>query len=196
MAASGFRHVLAVPKGSGLVQMGDAPIEPVEHIATFYSAGKQRSLGPFATAEEAAAAYSRFVRAEFEEEAAAAAAEAAAQKARAAKAAAAKAALTADRGAARAAEQAAAEAEKARVHAQRYAVLQARREGREPPKEPGGGGGGSQRRASSGGSSSKGAEGEGKGWQKEAESGLTFLERLAERRKKKEERHVGRYREM
>ena len=109
MAASGFRHVLAVPKGSGLVQMGDAPIkpgEPVEHIATFYSAGKQRSLGPFATAEEAAAAYSRFVRAEFDEEAAAAAAEAAAQKARAAKAAAAKAALTADRGAARAAEQA------------------------------------------------------------------------------------------
>ena len=198
MAASGFRHVLAVPKGSGLAQASEPikPGEPIEHIATFYSAGKQRSLGPFATAEEAAAAYSRFVRLEFEEEAAASAIEAAAQKARAAKAAAAKAALTADRGAARAAEQAAVEAERARVHAQRYAILQARREGREPPKEagarPASAAGGGPRRASSGWSSSKSAGGEGEGEGKGvAISGLTFLERLAASRKKKDERHDG-----
>ena len=87
------------------------------------------------------------------------------------------------------------EAEKARVHAQRYAVLQARREGREPPKELGprpgsAAGGGGPRRASSGWSSSKsaGGEGEGKGV---AESGLSFLERLAASRKKKDERHDG-----
>ena len=197
MAASGFRHVLAVPKGSGLAQASEPikPGEPIEHIATFYSAGKQRSLGPFATAEEAAAAYSRFVRLEFEEEAAASAIEAAAQKARAAKAAAAKAALTADRGAARAAEQAAVEAERARVHAQRYAILQARREGREPPKEAGArpaSAAGGARRASSGWSSSKSAGGEGEGEGKGvAISGLTFLERLAASRKKKDERHDG-----
>ena len=93
--------------------------------------------------------------------------------------------------------QAALEADRAYAHAQRYAVLQARREGRPPPSggrppssgaaRGGSGAGAGAHRASRGGGPSALGEGEGEG----ASSGLTFLERLAASRKKKEEKNDG-----
>jgi len=114
LAASGFRHVRAVPYGSGLTEW----VEPTAvdegvtlvYVAQFWSAGKQQTLGPVDTAMEAAAAYTRFVIAEFEEEEAAAAATEAKAAARAAAKATAAEAAAAHAATARAAEEAAAEA--------------------------------------------------------------------------------------
>ena len=114
LAASGFRHVRAVPYGSGLTEWVEpaAVAEGVRlvYVAQFWSAGKQQTLGPVDTAMEAATAYTRFVIAEFEEEAAAAAAAEAKAAARAAAKAAAAEAAAAHAATARAAKAAAAEA--------------------------------------------------------------------------------------
>ena len=56
LAATGFRHVRAVPYGAGLAQTSEAPREgePVEFVAQFWWGGrdKPKSLGPFASVRD------------------------------------------------------------------------------------------------------------------------------------------------
>ncbi|KAL1508490.1 hypothetical protein AB1Y20_004591 [Prymnesium parvum] len=84
ISKSGFRHVRELPHGAGLCDdvepSTDADI-PNVFAARFWHLGKQKAIGPFYSAVAAAAAYSRFVIAEYEGEAASAALQAEAAKA-------------------------------------------------------------------------------------------------------------------